>query len=272
MAVLMTVHNRRETTLDCLRLLDGQTGRGSDFDLEVFLVDDGSTDGTAEALAEEFPSVTVIPGDGDYFWARGMAVADTAAARTQPYAYLWLNDDTRLYEDAVARLMAVVRAHPGAIAVGATRASDVEEITYGGRRRLGSHPLRLGPLLTPRTMLECDTFEGNAVLVPAAVREVVGSIDGDYPHAYADTDYGLRARSQGIRILQIPGFVGVCDVGPRLRQRMSLPRAWADLNSPKGLPWRAQMKFLRRHGDWRWPWWLAAGQVSQLSQRLGWTR
>ena len=46
-AVLITCYNRKDKTLLCLESLFKQQGLGIDFSLAVFLVDDGSTDGTA---------------------------------------------------------------------------------------------------------------------------------------------------------------------------------------------------------------------------------
>jgi len=71
-AVLMTCFNRKEKTVSCLDLLfRNQLPRG--FKLKVYLVNDGCTDGTAEAVVDEFPNVTVIEGDGSLFWNGGMS-------------------------------------------------------------------------------------------------------------------------------------------------------------------------------------------------------
>ena len=71
-AVLMTCHNRKESTLRCLR--------GLPSDLDVFLVDDASTDGTSDAVrevsrAERDGRVEVREGNGSLYWAWGMALA-----------------------------------------------------------------------------------------------------------------------------------------------------------------------------------------------------
>ncbi len=60
-AVLLTCHNRRAETLRCLEALLAQDAGAS---LRVFLVDDGSTDGTGEAVRVSFPQVNVVQGDG----------------------------------------------------------------------------------------------------------------------------------------------------------------------------------------------------------------
>ena len=107
LAVLMTVHNRRETTLAALRGLMSQIGLYGTH-LRVFLVDDGSDDGTADAVRSEFPQVVVdVQPKGHLFWAAGMARAEGLAAQHDPDYYLWLNDDTMLMPDAVSRLVAL---------------------------------------------------------------------------------------------------------------------------------------------------------------------
>ena len=64
--VLIAIHNRREKTLDCLTHLYRQQ-MPNNYLLEVYLVDDGSTDGTADAVNVCFPEVTIIGGTGALF-------------------------------------------------------------------------------------------------------------------------------------------------------------------------------------------------------------
>jgi len=92
-AALITCHNRRAQTLACLEALY-QNALSQDYSLHVILVDDGSTDGTGEAVRELYPSVEIIRGDGNLYWNKGMYRAFGHAMETGFDAYLWLNDDT----------------------------------------------------------------------------------------------------------------------------------------------------------------------------------
>ena len=74
-AVLMSCHNRCEMTLNCLARLASAFDATTDCSFKVFLADDGSTDGTAVAVRKRFPSVNVIEGEGNLFWAKGMNLA-----------------------------------------------------------------------------------------------------------------------------------------------------------------------------------------------------
>ena len=67
----------QELTLACLRSLGAQQVPG--VALDVFVLDDASSDGTSEAVAEQFPEVTVLHGDGELYWNGGMRRAIAAA-------------------------------------------------------------------------------------------------------------------------------------------------------------------------------------------------
>ena len=92
-AVLMTCHNRVNSTLECLAHLYEQTALDRVV-LSVYLVDDGSSDGTGEQVHERFPDVNVLKGDGSLFWNGGMHRAFGEALKVGFDYYLWLNDDT----------------------------------------------------------------------------------------------------------------------------------------------------------------------------------
>ena len=90
---VLTVFNRRQKTLSTLRSFFNQ---GQGLDLSAVLMDDGSTDGTTEAVQAEFHNVTVLKGSGSLYWNRGMAAAFKTACSFDVDYYLWLNDDTKL--------------------------------------------------------------------------------------------------------------------------------------------------------------------------------
>ena len=96
-AVLLTVFNRKEKTLECIKSVKRQEGLES-FASNIFLVDGGSSDRTPEEVQKIFPEVHVSVHDGLY-WAEGMRQAwKNALAYSTDFDYFWLiNDDTTLY-------------------------------------------------------------------------------------------------------------------------------------------------------------------------------
>jgi GT2 family glycosyltransferase len=96
-AILMTCFNRRDVTLLCLQKLFEQIDIEK---VEIYLVDDASSDGTQKAVRQNFPTVHLLGGNGRLFWNGGMRIAFAAAMERGFDAYLWLNDDSLLYPDA----------------------------------------------------------------------------------------------------------------------------------------------------------------------------
>jgi GT2 family glycosyltransferase len=81
--------------------------------------------------------------------------------------------------------------------------------------------------------MECDTFNGNVVLVPAPIVAELGHVDGaHFPHAMGDIDYGLRVRSSGFGVVQVQGTVGMCERNP--------------LNPPEEARYRAYVRWLAK--------------------------
>lgn len=265
--VIMTVHNRREHTVACLRSLSRQRLPKA-CSLSVVLVDDGSTDGSTDA-AGRFPFVTVVRGDGDLFWAGGMALAQHIAERRQPDHLLWLNDDVVLYDGALDVLLMTARTQPApSIIVGATRSGTSGRMTYSGIRRVGRNPTRLRALLPSGEAQAVDTFHGNVVLVPREIYRILGGIDPAFGHGYGDNDYGLRALQQEFACVLATGYAGTCEgpagdggfhdaTAPR-RKRM---RA---LLSAKAMPLVPQALYTRRHGGCLWPIYLVRSYVAAV--------
>jgi GT2 family glycosyltransferase len=91
-AVVTPVHNRRDITLQCLKSLSRINSDG--IEIRTFVVDDGSTDGTGEAIAAAFPDVSVIQGRlGTFFLPKGTNVGVRAALAEEPDYVLMMNDD-----------------------------------------------------------------------------------------------------------------------------------------------------------------------------------
>ena len=206
-AVLLTVHNRREKTMACLKGLYSQT-TPEGYEIYTYLTDDGCTDGTAESVQEEYTQVTIVKGDGELFWNRGMHAAWEAATKVQDYDYyLWLNDDTFLYADAIAyMLQSSHKFGDKNIIVGATCSKDApNETTYAGFN--GKKFVRVNG-----TFQKLQKFNGNFVLIPRSVYGVLGMNDPYYRHSYGDIDYGLRANKAGISCYLTEKHIGTCEL------------------------------------------------------------
>jgi GT2 family glycosyltransferase len=205
-AVLITCHNRKLKTLACLGALY-KCEMPENYDLEVFLVDDGSTDGTGEAVHTNYSKVNIINGSGNLYWNRGMHLAWKTANETRDYDfYLWLNDDTLLFENALTNLLITsINTNYQSIIIAATCSVINNSYTYGGYSKKGD-------LVEPTGLInEIHTFNGNCVLIPKNVYMKVGLIDPLFHHAIGDIDYGLRANKLEIKSYLAPHFLAFCE-------------------------------------------------------------
>ena len=107
LSVIVVSYNTRAMTLDCLASLRDETRA----DFETIVVDNASTDGSAEAIAAAFPEMVLLAETANH----GFAGANNLAARRARGEYLLLlNPDTLVLDGAVDRLLAFARARPEA--------------------------------------------------------------------------------------------------------------------------------------------------------------
>lgn len=206
----MTCYNRRNKTIRCLTELFKQDSLGKTFTLDVYLLDDSSTDGTSTSVHNIFPQVIIIQGNGNLYWNRGMHLAwKTASAKDYDF-YLWLNDDTYLYNYALEQMLwCASKTSSKGIICGCTESPAKKgELSYGGGRLQGK---RYVPNYPDGKVGVCDLINGNCVLIPRFVFSVVGNLDWKFIHAIGDNDYSLRAKKKGISSYTTPDFVGLCE-------------------------------------------------------------
>jgi GT2 family glycosyltransferase len=261
-AILITCHNRRDATLAAMEALT-ENHLPDGVSIQVILVDDGSTDGTSAAISERYPFVEILRGNGNLYWNGGMHKAFGAALEKGYDFYLWLNDDTILDTGAISVMLETwntIKAREGvdAIVVGSTRDDETGCTSYGGVVRPVSWKRTSFVLVDPGEVpKECETFNGNCVLIPKKIAAAVGNLDPGFVHAMGDTDYGLRARSAGFEIWLAPGYIGTCALnkakGKFKDRTLSRVARLRLMMEPKGLPPASWKIFTRRHTG---PFWI----------------
>jgi GT2 family glycosyltransferase len=240
LAILLTCFNRKQTTLSCLEQLFSLKQ-----DIDVYLVDDLSTDRTSEAVGIEFPQVNIICGTGNLFWNRGMYLAWEHASKNNYDYYIWLNDDTILYNNCFKELFECSNlANENAIITGIVESKDKNQILYGGT----NHKKKL--LLPNGTMQPVTNMNGNIVLVPKSVFDILGNLDPVFHHDLGDVDYGLRAKKNNINVFTTRVSIGSGESNSFCRVRLwnsTIVKRFKKLYSPLGNHPTINFYFRRKH-------------------------
>jgi GT2 family glycosyltransferase len=197
---ILPVRNRRELTLRCLRHL--RTDGDLDW-LNLIVVDDGSSDGTGEAVRTEFPEVHLIRGDGNLWWTGAICAGMEEALQRQASCIIWLNDDTLPHQKVLPRITTVALQEDCiASARGRVALPPAPELFMGLEKT--SWGLRCRATMPREGILEVDACRGNCVAIPRSVVKKIGLPDSVHlPQYYGDTDYTMRARASGIRCLML---------------------------------------------------------------------
>jgi len=120
LGVVVVSYNTRDLTRNCLTSVrDALAHKG--LDGRVWVVDNGSADGSVEMLRSEFPDVRLLVSQENLGFARGnnLALEDIARLGAPPRYVLLLNSDTVVQPDALGHLVRFMDEHPAAGAAGA---------------------------------------------------------------------------------------------------------------------------------------------------------
>ena len=266
----------------CLRSVYASQG---DFIFDVCVVDNASSDGSAEMVAAEFPQARLITNSGNIGYpsannqgleAFGFAETPNAGLQTPRFALL-LNPDTELPPDALARMLGFMAEHPRAGAAGprlvlpdgsldlaCRRSLPTPEVCFYklmGLSRLFPRSRRFGrynlTYLDPDEVARVGSVVGAFMLVRAEAIAQAGLMDGQFFMYGEDLDWAYRIQEAGWDIYYNPA-VTVLHVKRAASRHSS--RAQIEF-------YRAMDIFYRKHYAAQTPWWLHVPIVSVISLR-----
>jgi len=211
----------------CLRsVLDNSDG----LDIEVFVVDNASTDGSAGMVAKEFPEARLIVNTENLGFARANNQAISMSAGR---AVMLLNPDTVVHPGAFGRLLGFLDNTPDAGAAAPKLYNPDGSLQYSLRRFPGTltafteNPvLRDVPIIrgaTERARLASwahtetapvDQPMGAALMVRREVIDMVGFLDERYHMFFEDVDWCYQIKKAGWKIYYVPD-VGITHYGGR---------------------------------------------------------
>lgn len=210
-AVIMTVFNRKNITLKCLASIHHKYIMSKfDVDVDIYLTDDNSPDGTYETILEEYPKVHVYKTDGTLFWGRGMLYSWQKAVEHGGYdGFLWMNDDNELFDDAIEEMIICADNTDWKSIVCGCFMNSKGNFTYGG------FDINKKKIIPNGELQEIHYMNGNLVLIPQNVVNLIGILDPHFHHIGGDYDYGLTAREHGIKVYSTTKYIGRSERNPK---------------------------------------------------------
>ena len=221
-SAIVVSYETRSLTLDAVSSLERNLSSGS----EIWVVDNASSDGSADAVKADFPETNVISLPENVGFGRAN---NAAMERARGEFFLLLNSDAQLPSpDGVERMIAAMRTDPRIAIVGPKLENESGELERSARsfpsiakeavRRFGLYLLiprkrvgqwLLGDFWAPERARTVDWVTGAAMLVRREAFEQVGGFDPGIFMYGEEQEWCLRIKQAGWQVLYDPQAVVV---------------------------------------------------------------
>lgn len=199
--------NRKEDTLGCLESLSQQHRKVD----HILVLDNHSTDGSAQAIADRYPRVEILPMAENRGYAGNNNVGIRAALDDGADWILILNEDVVLDSKATEELLAAAESSPEVGFVGPMvyHYDEPEVIQSAGgmmtRNWLATHRGQNQPDRGQYTLIESVAWvSGCGFLVRRELVDDIGAFDERFFYYWEETEWCLRARKHGWMVLFVP--------------------------------------------------------------------
>lgn len=200
---IIPTYNRKNDLIEHIKSIKKSTYKN----LEIIVVDNASTDGTAHAIKKLFPDVKVVKSKINLDAAGGRNLGMKNASRKSSY-FLFMDDDFVIEPNTITKLYEAIDSKPEyAAATGKILYYEKPTVVQLAGSSVGLvtslNYANTGPD-DGRFDKPSDCFAGGAMLIKRQTAEEVGFYDEVYPRLYEDADYSVRIIRTGKKILYVP--------------------------------------------------------------------
>jgi GT2 family glycosyltransferase len=207
-SIIILNWNNHKMTAECIRSVLAMDGQ----DYDVVVVDNGSTDGSAEILPREFPQITVLAQETNLGFAAGCNVGMRFALAKGAEYFLLLNNDTFVAPDFMLEMLAAIQSdrHIAAVCPKIYFAEHPSLLWYAGAdfslwtgrfKVRGWKKLDCGQFEQPREITQAT---GCAVLARRSALCEVELLDEQFFAYGEDLDWSIRFLTRGYRLVFAP--------------------------------------------------------------------
>jgi GT2 family glycosyltransferase len=215
-SIIIVTWNTRDLVLDCLASIEHVGGaRSAGVDVETIVVDNGSEDGTGQAVQSAFPGVRLLTLSANLGFAAGCNVG---IRESSGRFFLLLNSDAQLVAGVVDRCVGFLEANPDVAIVGP------QLLNPDGSKQTSVHNFPIvATELIPKSVfqyffpsrfpshrtagndpVDVEALVGAAMFVRRDAVDSVGDLSEDYFFFLEETDWCWRMRAAGWRVTYLP--------------------------------------------------------------------
>jgi len=192
--IVIPVFNSREAILD---LLSHLVNLSDVSERNIVVIDDASTDGTADCIIKQYSSVTLLRGNGSLFWCGGIHAGMEYALSQSVSTVIWLNHDCFPKDGSIAYLIDSLRAQEAGCISGFCRVLGLPEVSVSP----GFKDFKKVMPEPGHEFINVDGVNGNFVAISRQAIDKIGLPDPQrFPH-YGDTPYTLNISRAGMKVL-----------------------------------------------------------------------
>ncbi len=198
--ILLPVHNRRKVTLCFITCLKAQTFQN----YHLVLIDDGSTDGTENMVRAEILALTVIKGNGNWWWAGSLQ-----------HGYLWLksqnvrnsdivmiiNDDTEFEPHFLETAANILKRYTHTLLLAQAYSQQTKQLIDPGTK-IDWRRMEFQPALS-QAEINCLSTRGLFLRYSDFI-EINGFYPRLLPHYTSDYEFSIRASHKGFQLITNP--------------------------------------------------------------------
>jgi len=201
LAIICPIYNAKKYIPDFLESFKKQTF--SNF--KLFIIDDGSVDGSSALIKEIFPNVVIIQGDGNYWWTKSINKGIKDALVFNPNYFLLINVDLIVEENYLETLLKYIPNDNTIIGSAQYDINNRKLISLGGNRNwLTAKDIQNIDIYpnSDKILLPVSHFCGRGLLIPAVLIRTLGLFDEKrFPHYAADDVYTFVAAKKGVKVV-----------------------------------------------------------------------
>lgn len=198
--ILLPVHNRKEITRGFVECLKAQTYSN----YQLVLIDDGSSDGTAEMVKEYIPSTTVLRGAGDWWWAGSLQQGIDwlhSLKVDDDDTVLFINDDVSIKKDFLEHGVRLLAGSKNSLLQARIYCNKSNELVGSGKVFDGE-TLHFRPAQEDE---EINCLTTNGLFVRWVDLKRIGNFHPILlPHYLSDFEFTIRAYSRGMKLVSPP--------------------------------------------------------------------